>query len=141
MEHRVLLAGLEADLRGNQLAHRDAVERPAVRGCHSLDLLARLRERHVQHRLAALHACQEELECERGLARARHAFDQVKAIWREPAAKDVVEAGDAGGSARRRSRHEEQASLPTRKLALCRVNEIMPCKYCKARYYHSRISP
>ena len=47
-------------------------------------------------RFAAPHALEQELQRERRLARAGHAFDQVEPMRREAAAQDLVEPGDAG---------------------------------------------
>ncbi len=60
------------------------------------ELLFGFRERHVQDRLAAPGTFQQELQRERGLAGARHAFDQVQPMRREAPAENVVEALDAG---------------------------------------------
>ena len=99
VEHRVLLVRPQAVLRRDQLADRDPVERPAVRVGHLAKLLLGLRERHVQDRLAAAGALQQELQRQRGLAGAGHAFDEVQPMRREAAAQNVVETLDAGGGA------------------------------------------
>ncbi len=74
----------------------DALERPAVRARHAVQLFLGLGERHVHAAFAAAAAFQQVLQRERGLARARVALDEVDAVRGEAAAEDVVEAGDAG---------------------------------------------
>jgi hypothetical protein len=118
VEHGVLLARLEALLGGDELAHIDAFQGPTVRVGHRVYLLPRLGERHVEHLLAAAHALLEELERQRGLARARHALDEVQTVGRKSAAEDIVQACDAGGSAFRGCSHQGgfriSAGAPTR---------------------------
>jgi hypothetical protein len=96
VEHRVLVVGAQARFGRRELANVDAFERPAVRLRDPLQLALRLGQRHVQDALAASHAFEQELQCERRLARAGHAFDEVDAIGRQPAAQDFVETGDSG---------------------------------------------
>ena len=76
------------------------LEGPAVRARDAGQLVRGLGQRDVEHRLAAPHAFEQELERERRLAGARDALDQVEAVRREAAAEDVVEAGDAGAQQR-----------------------------------------
>ena len=63
--------------------------------------------------------CQQELQAQRGLARAGRALDQVQVLLGQAAAQDVVQAGDAGrrqGLRRLRSilfvDHAERSPLP-----------------------------
>src|SRR3954464_13963893 len=101
MEHGVLLSRIEAILGRHQLADRDAAHVPAVRAGDRADCLLRLGQRHVQNWLALSRAFQEELESQGRLARARHAFEEIKAVRRKAATEDVVEAGYAGRRERR----------------------------------------
>jgi hypothetical protein len=50
----------------------------------------------VQHGLAARRALGQELQRQRGLARARIALDQVQPVPGQAPAKDIVESGNAG---------------------------------------------
>jgi hypothetical protein len=95
MEHGVLLFGLQAFLVGYQFADVDALKGPAVGQRYCADFLFRLGQGDVQDPLALSHALHQELERERGLARARLAFQQVKPVGCEAAAQDVVQAFDA----------------------------------------------
>ena len=106
MEHRVLLVRIERAFGRRQLADLDPVERPAVRGGDRAQLFLGLRQRDVEHRLARLRARQQELQRQRRLAGAGHAFDQEQASAGETAAQDVVEPGDAGRCDRRRTAHD-----------------------------------
>ena len=58
-------------------------------------LLFRLGQRDVEDRLAELHALEQVLKRERGLAGSRDTFDEVQAIRREAATQHVIEPGDA----------------------------------------------
>ena len=73
----------------------DAVERPAVRLRHGVQLSLRLRQRDVEGRFTPANAIQQELERQRRLAGARVTFDQVDLAGRESATEDIVEAIDA----------------------------------------------
>ncbi len=99
MEHRVLVVRPQALFRGHQLADCDAVQRPAVGGCHLAQLLLGLRQSHVEDRLAEPDALHQELHRQRRLPRAGNAFDQVQPIRGEPSPQDVVETFDAGRGA------------------------------------------
>src|SRR6185295_4044087 len=74
------------------LAERDAVERPAVGARHVAQLLFRLRERGVDAGLAVAGPFEEELQGERGLARAGIPLDEIHPVRGKPPAEDVVEA-------------------------------------------------
>ena len=65
-------------------------------GATLAELLFGFRKRHVQDRLAASHAFEQELQRQRRLAGAGHAFDQIQPMRREPPPENVVEAFDAG---------------------------------------------
>src|SRR4051794_39174593 len=101
MEHGVLLGRIEAILGRHELADGDAAEVPAVRVGDRADFLLRLGERHVEHWLAFSRPLEQELESQRRLARARHAFEEIQAVRRKAAAQDVVESGYGGGCKRR----------------------------------------
>jgi hypothetical protein len=98
MEHCVLLFGPEAVFGGHGLVNCDAFERPAVRRRNRGKLLLRLREGHIQHRLALPRALEQVLHGECRLARAGHPFDEVDAVADEAPAQYPVQADDAGGS-------------------------------------------
>ena len=53
-------------------------------------------ERDVEDLFAPLHALEEELECQCGLAGSRGAFDEIKPVGIEAAAQNVVQARHAG---------------------------------------------
>lgn len=65
-----------------------------MRTRHRAELFPSFGERDVHPVLAALLACEQELQAESRLARPGVAFDQVQAVWRQPTAEDVVQAGD-----------------------------------------------
>src|SRR5688572_8644744 len=96
MEDGVLLFRLHDALGGEHLADRNAIERPAMRGCHRADLVFRLGERYVKDWLTAARALHQELKCERRLARARHPLDQIQAAAYEASCQDVVQPFDTG---------------------------------------------
>ena len=96
MQHR-LLGLLAESLVAHQVVDLDALERPAVRGSHLGQFLGGFGQRDVEPALARGTAGLQELQRERGLARARRALDQVEVLRGQPAAEDVVEAGDARG--------------------------------------------
>jgi hypothetical protein len=96
VDEALLLAGVEAELRGHELEDLDAVEAPTVAGGDGGELAAALGEGDVEAALAAACAVEEELQRQGGLARARSPLDQMGAVGRVAAFQDVVEARDAG---------------------------------------------
>jgi len=96
MKHRVLVFGAETLLAGRDFANSQPGERPAMRRTDRAQLLLGLRKRHVEHRFAAAHPLEQELQGERRLARAGHALDQVHATRSPSAAQDIVETFDPG---------------------------------------------
>ena len=94
MEQARLAVGGEVLVRGQQLVAVDAVQAPAVRVRHALQLLLGLGERDVHALFTGAPAFEQVLERERGLAGARVPLDQVDAVRREAARENVVEAGD-----------------------------------------------
>ena len=96
LEQRVLSLRRERPLDLGQLDDLDAVERPAVRLGYRVELRLRLRERHVEARLGAPNALQQELERERRLAHARVAVDQIETVAGQASVENLVEAGNAG---------------------------------------------
>jgi hypothetical protein len=97
LEERVLLARLPGcGLDRREVVERDPVEAPAVRRGNRMDLLVRLREADVEPELAVGGPVEEELQRERRLAGARITLNQMNAIAREAAAKDLVEPADTG---------------------------------------------
>ena len=114
VEQALLLLLVEEALGGQELDDVQAVERPAVRGGRRAQLGLRLRQREVERPLARPRAGDEELERDRGLARAGRAFEQEQPPALEPAAQHVVEARDVEGGVRRKV----QARLPPRRRAV-----------------------
>ena len=108
MEHRVLVFGVEPVLRRGEFMDMDAVKRPAVRCSDLAQLRLGLRQGYVKHRLPARHPAQQELQCQRRLARPGHAFDQIQAMRREATREDGIQAGNA-----RACSTELMGSLPT----------------------------
>jgi len=62
-----------------------------MRGGDLLQLLPVLGERHVENALTSRGPLEQEAQCERGLAGAGIALDQVKAARRKAAAENVVQ--------------------------------------------------
>src|SRR5215471_8302657 len=70
----------------------DTVEDPAVRIGDCLDLLPRLRQRHVEACFSGRLSGKEKLETKSRLARSGRALDHVDVVARESSAEDVIEA-------------------------------------------------
>src|SRR5688572_24185217 len=98
MEQRVLLRGAVL-LRGRELEDVHALQAPSVRSRDGFQLILRFGQRDEEDFFAVLEALEQELERERRLAGAGIALDEVEAVRRQPAAEDVIEAGDAGAEA------------------------------------------
>ena len=97
MEKRVLIVRGEASVFQNrQLVDRHAVEIPAVGGGHRAQFGFGFGERDVQDLFTALDAVQQELQSEGRLAASGIPFDEKQPIDRQPAAKHIIESGDAG---------------------------------------------
>ena len=76
---------LQGVFHRHQLAHEDAIQRPAMRLGDDRGFFLGFRQRNIHRLLAATHAFEQELECEGGLSRSRHAFNQVEAVRSKPA--------------------------------------------------------
>ena len=96
-----VVAVLAELIRRRQLVDVDPGEIPAVRLRDRAELLRGLRQGHVEAALALLHALDEVLEGERGLAHAWIALDQVHAVWWQTTAQHIVEPADPGAYPRR----------------------------------------
>src|SRR5688500_8701109 len=117
MEQRVGLLGL-VTRRGSQLEDLDAVQRPSVRIGRASELVGGHGEDDVETALALTAPGDEELEGECGLTASGLAVDEIQAVCGQSAAKDGVQAGNAGSQAEVRRRrplgldgvgHEENA--------------------------------
>jgi hypothetical protein len=91
MQDRQLLVGIERGVGRHHLEDVEAGKGPAMALGHQLQLALGLRHRHVEHALAALHAVEQELHGDGGLAGSGRPLDQVHAIAVEPATQYVVE--------------------------------------------------
>ena len=96
MEKRVLRRRLELRADRRKLDHIDTVERPAVGIRHFLQLIARFRQRDVEHFLARFGAREKILQRQSRLARARFAFEQIEPVRRQPAAENIIQPADSG---------------------------------------------
>src|SRR4029079_13117908 len=96
LEQRVLARQVGGLLERGQFDDVDAVERPAMRIDHRLDLRPGLRQRDVQTALAERRPGHQELHAQRRLADARIALYQIDPVPRQAAVQDGVESGDAG---------------------------------------------
>ena len=96
VKHRAVGVRFELGFRRRELAKGDAFEVPSVRVGDRPQFVLRLRQAHVEHRLAGPGARQQELHRQRRLARAGSAFDEVEPIAPEAAGEDVVQPRDAG---------------------------------------------
>ena len=89
--------------RRDELAYDDVVaDRPAVGSRAVPELVFGFGKADVNADFAGLRAGQQELQSDRGLARAGASFEQVESVARESAPKNLIQPGDAG----RRSRQE-----------------------------------
>ena len=95
MEQGDFVVRAVAGLRRHELENGHAVKGPAVARGHQPKLGLAFGERDVENLFAPLHAFEEKLECERGLARSRRAFDEIKPIGVKPAAQNVIQARHA----------------------------------------------
>ena len=80
VKHRVLLCRIEGFFGGRQLAHEDAVQRPAMRPSDDPRFLFGLRERYVQGPFPAVYPFEQELHRQCRLSRAGHAFKKVQPV-------------------------------------------------------------
>ncbi|KAF1854886.1 hypothetical protein Lal_00009772 [Lupinus albus] len=97
VEDRLLRIRVEHQVAG-QLEDLEAVDRPAVARGDGHQFVRRFRQRDVQPAFAARRAVEQELQAQRGLARAGRTLDEVDALRCQAAAENIVEAGNAGGN-------------------------------------------
>ena len=96
LEDGLVAHPLEGVLRVQLLDH-EAVERPAMRGGDLGEFGARLGEADIEHGLSPPQPGAQELQPEGGLAGAGRTLHEIDARPGQPAAEDLVEAGDARG--------------------------------------------
>ncbi len=95
-QHRELLVAFEFLLVGDQFDDLDAVERPAVGLGAGLQFFLGLGERDIQTLLAGAYALEQELQCQRGLARARIAVNEIEALRDQSATQHLIQPRDSG---------------------------------------------
>lgn len=105
VEDRVLRLEPALLLERRELEHRQPVERPAVGVGDLPDLELGLRQGDVERAFAGGDPGEQELQRERRLADTWIAFDEVDAVARQPAAKDVIEAVDSSSGQLRERCH------------------------------------
>ena len=94
LEHGVLRSRLHRRRRVDQLMRSIPLsDHPCDAAMPSSSRL-RLRERHIQTRLAAPTSLEQELQSQRGLTGSRHAFNQIEPICRQPAVQNFVQWGN-----------------------------------------------
>src|SRR5690242_3576649 len=96
VENSILLLPLQALLERFELKQSNAVESPAVRGCHRAQFGLGFRKCHIEAMFASVPARHQELKPERRLARARIPFDQIQVIRGKAALEDVIQTLDTG---------------------------------------------
>lgn len=106
IEQALLLRLVEQAFRRDQREDGDRlIQCPAVRGGAFAKLFLGFGERDVEACFADARALAQEVGCDRGLAGARIALDQIDAAAFQPAAQDVVEAIDPERGLRVRFTH------------------------------------
>ena len=96
MKQRDLVIRSVAGFRGHELEDGYALQRPSVARSNEAQLRFAFGKGDVKHPLSSLHAIEEELKRERGLARAWGAFDEIQAVWIEATAQNIIQARHTG---------------------------------------------
>jgi hypothetical protein len=93
MKQGVLFLGIKNIFTGNHLVNEDPVHRPAVRIGNRAQFHFCFGQGYIHYRFALSCSFEQKLKSHRRLARSWFAFDQIKPIAREPAAKYGIQAG------------------------------------------------
>ena len=96
MEQGDFMVRAVAGFRRHELENGNAVKGPPMARGDQAKLRLAFGERDVEDLFASLHTFEEELECKRGLAGSRGAFDEIKPVGVKTAAQNVVQARHTG---------------------------------------------